>query len=75
MFPRDKIASVETTEIGDRQEINGREQSLETDVCVCVCVCVCVYTHTYIERKRKKWIFIKGINSIQWGKYNFLNKW
>ena len=46
MFPRDKIASVETTEIGDRQEINGREQSLETDVCVCVCVCVCIHTHT-----------------------------
>ena len=51
MFPRDKIASVETTEIGDRQEINGREQSLETDVCVCVCVCV--YTHIHREKEKK----------------------
>lgn len=59
MFPRDKIASVETTEIGDRQQINGREQRVYK---------LYIYTHTYIEREREKMDF------YQRDKFNSMGK-
>ena len=59
MFPRDKIASVETTEIGDRQQINGREQRVYK---------LYIYTHTYREREREKMDF------YQRDKFNSMGK-
>ena len=47
MFPRDKIAPVETTEIGDKQYINGREQRVEKLTCVYIYIYIYIHIHTH----------------------------